>query len=101
MIIVRPPLGLNAGAGLPHYLDDARLDTSALGLLVYLLSRPHGASVTVQEIAGRFACGVERIRSALNRLTAVGYIERPSRVGREQDGSFGPGSLIVREQVQR
>jgi|SRR6185436_4417214 len=73
-------------------LNDASLSAEALGVLVYLLSKPANWRVMPAELGKRFSCGRDRIYRILNELAAAGYARREqSRV----DGSFGDVKYII------
>ena len=56
--------------------DDPNLAADALGVLVYLLAKPHDWKVSVANIRGRFGIARNRVYDILRELTEAGYIER-------------------------
>ena len=74
-------------------LNDADLGAEALGMLVYLLSKPANWKVMPSELAKRFGCGKDKIYRIINDLVTAGYARRTQ--GRSGDGSFSEGHLII------
>lgn len=67
-------------------VDDARLSYRALGLLVYILSKPDNWKVHVNHLASQHAEGREAVRTALNELLTLGYAVRNR--GQGEGGRF-------------
>jgi len=57
----------------PDVLNDRRLSPAALGVLVYLLSKPPGWTPKIGELANRFNVSEYAIRQAMRELRAAGY----------------------------
>lgn len=75
-------------------VEDDRLSFKALGLLVYLLSRPDGWSTNYRQLVRTHRDGEASVRSGLTELQQAGYIER--RRIHLDDGTFG-WECVVRE----
>ncbi|EST37718.1 hypothetical protein N566_11500 [Streptomycetaceae bacterium MP113-05] len=60
-----------------HLAQHAELSAAAIGIAVYIQSKPDGASVTVKALAARFPEGEVVIARALRELEAAGYLRRP------------------------
>jgi hypothetical protein len=67
-------------------IEDDRLSFKALGLLVYILSKPDHWRTDRDHLAGTHADGVTAVASALRELEVAGYIER--RRHRVEGGQF-------------
>lgn len=62
--------------------NDGNLSFEALAIFTYLRSKPRDWKVMQTELARRFKAGRDRIRNALNELSAAGYIRKvQNRVG--------------------
>jgi hypothetical protein len=57
-------------------VNDPALSPCALGMLVYLWSKPDGWEVLVSPLAHRFRCGKNHIYSCLTLLEQAGYLTR-------------------------
>ena len=57
-------------------VNDERLDLKALGLLVFMLSKPDGWTFRERALASQVGVSREQIRTALARLTEAGYVVR-------------------------
>lgn len=57
-------------------VNDDRLDLKALGLLVFMLSKPDGWTFRERALASQVGVSREQIRTALARLTEAGYVVR-------------------------
>jgi hypothetical protein len=68
-------------------VEDARLTFKAMGVLVYLLSRPDHWRPNYRQLMKTHLDGEKSVRAALRELEAAGYYSR-KRV-RHEDGSFG------------
>lgn len=58
------------------FLEDARLSAKAKGILSYLLSRPDGWKVRLEQLITVFADGRDSIKSGLKELEINGYFSR-------------------------
>ena len=78
-------------------VEDDALSFKALGLLVYLLSKPDDWQVNRDHLASTHTDGVAAVRSALAELEQAGYIVREQ--GRRDDGTgrWAPGVCVVHE----
>lgn len=75
MTIVRGPRKLDNFTMVQNeVLQDERLTTRALGVLVRLLSRPPNWTTNSEALAREFSCGRDHIRGALKELAGVGYV---------------------------
>ena len=59
--------------------NDENLKADALGVLVYLLAKPHDWKVIIADLRKRFGIGRNRVYAILNELAAVGYVQRTQR----------------------
>lgn len=74
-------------------LNDPDLTAEALGVLVYLLSKPANWRVMPAELAKRFGCGRDRVYKILANLLEAGYARRGQ--ARDQTGSFASYNYII------
>lgn len=73
-------------------LNDETLSADALGVLVYLLSKPGNWRVLPGPLGKRFGCGRDKIYRIMNELIVAGYAQRfQDRDG----GSFGDQNFLV------
>lgn len=63
-------------------IEDEQLTADALGLLVYLLSKPPGWLIRQADLRRRFGYGKEKQQAVYRCLEAAGYLTR-ERVNRE------------------
>jgi hypothetical protein len=73
-------------------VEDDRLSYRAIGLLVYILSKPDHWTTNRDQLAAVHQEGVTAVRSTLAELEQVGYLER--RRERTPDGMFVWRSII-------
>lgn len=57
-------------------LCDESLSAEALGVICYLIGRPHDWTLRQGQLSGRFKCGADRIQRILRELIAAGYIRK-------------------------
>src|SRR5262245_17518010 len=69
-------VGKPYGRQLERILDDERLGSTAVGILVYLLYRPPGWDVSVVQLQRRFHGHRLLIRQAFKEMEAAGYAAR-------------------------
>jgi hypothetical protein len=74
-------------------LNDESLSAEALGVLVYLLSKPPNWKVLPGPLGKRFGCGRDRIYRIMNELIAAGYALRQQT--RDDSGSFSDQNYLV------
>lgn len=74
--------------------NDDRLGADALGLLVYLLTKPNDWKVRVNELRKRFDMGKDKTYRILGNLEQLGYVIRESV---RADGKFSETRYIVRD----
>jgi hypothetical protein len=67
-------------------LDDPRLGAKALGMLVYILSKPDNWKAQTSHLSARFHCGREAVLGALREIESAGYLTR--RKFRNAQGLF-------------
>lgn len=80
---------------LPNELaNDKRLGADALGLLVYLLTKPNDWKVRVNELRSRFDIGKDKTYRILGNLEQLGYVIRESV---RTEGKFAETRYIVRD----
>ncbi len=75
-------------------LSDRSISWKAKGLLCYLLSKPEGWNVVINDLVNRSTDGHESIRSAMRELRKYGYLED---VFERVCGVIRDRTLIVRE----
>jgi len=75
-LIVRSSLKDNFSVLPNELINDDRLSTEHLGLLVYLLSKPNDWQVRVKQLQNRFDMGRDKTRRILATLEQYGYISR-------------------------
>lgn len=75
-LIVRSSLKENFSVLPNELINDDRLSTDHLGLLVYLLSKPNDWQVRVKQLQNRFDMGRDKTRRILATLEQYGYISR-------------------------
>lgn len=73
-------------------LEDPRLSFQAKGLLVYLLSKPDGWSVSREHLATVGPNGISSVRAILTELEQCGYLTRTRKAG--EHGHFAWESII-------
>ena len=76
------------------YLEDRRIDGTALAVLVVLLSLVSGTSITTEELGKRLHWGRDRTWGGIKRLCLLGYVVRKTR--RTNGNRFGSPELIIR-----
>jgi hypothetical protein len=57
-------------------VNDARLGLKALGLLVFMLSKPNGWTFRERALSSQTGVGRDQVRSAMQRLIDTGYVVR-------------------------
>lgn len=67
-------------------IRDSRLSFRATGLLIYLLSLPHGSRIDSNTLTPRKREGRDAIRSAYDELREVGYVHRERK--QHEDGKW-------------
>lgn len=79
-------------------VEDSRLTYEALGVLVYLLSRPDDWTIHLNQLAGTrdHRVGRDRMRRIVNELIAAGYICRVARRG--ENGRIAGAEYVVTDQ---
>ena len=75
-----------------NVMEDSRLSFRALGILVYILSKPDDWSVRSAQLAPTHSEGRDAVRAALSELEKAGYIVR----SRQQDarGYWSQTSIV-------
>src|SRR5690606_23809004 len=76
-------------------LEDSGLSFKALGLLVYLLSKPDHWTVSREHLATTHTDGVDSIRSGLRELRSAGYVT--DEIERDDSGRIAERSLVVHD----
>lgn len=76
-------------------IEDPKLDLKALGLLVYLLSKPDNWRVRVSQLQQRGPDGRDACYAAMSTLIEAGYATREQP--RREDGSLGPVETVIRD----
>jgi len=66
--------------------EDTLISMKALGLYVYIASKPDGWVFYLEQLAHRFGCGKDAIRSALGELEKAKRVERFKE--RNKQGQF-------------
>ena len=80
---------------LNHEIIDAGLSAEALGVLVYVLSRPDNWVIYPSQLADQFNCGKDKMTRILKEIRAAGYAQY-SKV-RNQKGSFSRVDWVFSE----
>lgn len=80
-------------------LRDERLSFKALGLLVFLLSKPDGWTINLKQIARDRSDGYTAISNAMNELVALGYAQRQVKRG-ENGHLFGSETTVFEEPIE-
>lgn len=75
-------------------LNDVALSAEALGMICYLLGKPHNWVLRPGELADRFDCGDDRTRRIIKELIDAGYI-RKVRARDPATQQWGPVEYIV------
>lgn len=75
-------------------VNDTELSAEALGVLVYLLGRPHDWIVQQTQLSDRFQCGRDRMLRIIKELIVIGYIRRVTERN-QHDGTFGKVEYVV------
>src|SRR5690606_4941332 len=75
--------------------EDSGLSFKALGLLVYLLSKPDHWTVSREHLATTHTDGVDSIRSGLRELRSAGYVT--DEIERDDSGRIAERSLVVHD----
>lgn len=57
-------------------VNDSRLSAEAVGVALYLLSKPPEWVVRLRDLQGRFQCGRDRVRRIIQELERAGYLVR-------------------------
>lgn len=57
-------------------LNDRALSAEAVGVICYLIGKPHDWTLRPGELAERFDCGADRIQRILKELIEAGYIRK-------------------------
>lgn len=78
-----------------HHLRNAGLSLKAKGLLSLLLSNDDGYRITIEGLAASSVDGKAAVRTALEELTAAGYVSRMQTHG--EGGSFSGYEYTVTE----
>ena len=67
-------------------INDPELSIGALGLLVYLLSRPDNWQVRIEQLRSRWNVGKDKIYSLVNCLCQAGYVVKQTVRDTETQG---------------
>lgn len=69
-------------------LNDSRLTTSAKGVLLYLLSKPDGWEIKIEDILNYCSDKITSVQNSLRLLRKLGYVvKKPKRVGNRVRGA--------------
>ena len=74
-------------------VNDKTIKSDALGLIVYVLSKPDHWKIRTTELQSRFGCGERKVRRALTELRESGYVEMMRHNSGEVDWIFHEISL--------
>lgn len=80
---------------LNHEIIDAGLSAEALGVLVYVLSRPDDWTVYPSQLATQFRCGKDKMTRILKEIRAAGYAYYQKI--RDENGSFSTVEWVFSE----
>lgn len=67
-------------------INDRKLKTDSLAILVYVMSKPDDWEIKIKEISNRFSLGRDSVDRAIKCLVSAGYMRRVQK--RVCDGSF-------------
>jgi DnaD/phage-associated family protein len=81
-----------------NFIGNNTMSLKATGLLTYILSKPDGWQIRMKDVQNRFTDGETSVRSAMNELMKVGYINRYRERG--EDGKFGDWVYEVYERPE-
>ena len=85
--IVREPRDYGNFTIIPNeVIEDDRLGAKALGVLVYLLSKPDNWKTNSVHLSNRFACNINTVKVILRELEGAGYLLRVRH--QAPDGKF-------------
>lgn len=76
-------------------IEDDRLSADALGIAVYLFSKPDGWKIVPAELAGRFGIGRDKVRKIQRQLEHCGYMQLRQR--RAADGQVAGTEWVLVE----
>jgi len=79
-------------------INNPNLSYKAKGILIYLISKPDGWEVKLEDIAKHSKDGLDAVRSGVNELVKAGYIIR--RRIRNKDGKMAGWESLVYEETQ-
>ncbi len=88
--------GKNAVAVEDTLFFDKNLSLKAKGLMLLVLSAKPGESLSIETLSSRSKESIGAIKSAINELIQLGYIEKKQK---RENGRFGSTSIIVKELV--
>lgn len=83
----------------PNEIFDAGLKPDAIGILVYLISRPDNWNVSLRMLSKHRQIGREKTQRIINDLIAAGYIKR-KRVRDPETNQFAGIEYVVFEDRQ-
>lgn len=83
---------------LNEVINDDRLGADALGLLVYLISKPATWEVKVGDIRRQFSVGRDKAYKLLQHLVDLGYAERFQ--GRDDAGGFSDNNYLIFDRIK-
>lgn len=75
--------------------NDDRISAEALGVLVYLLSKPPGWEVSKANLRNHFNLGRDKVTRIVKELCNAGYCEKGQT--KESDGRFGNNDYTIRD----
>lgn len=93
MSVVRREYTGNYAVVLNSTADDENLKADALGVLVYLLAKPHDWQVNIANLRKRFGLGRNRVYDILGELAGAGYVLRTQP--RNQERRFGDVEYVI------
>lgn len=93
MSVVRREYTGNYAVVLNSTADDENLKADALGVLVYLLAKPHDWQVNIANLRKRFGLGRNRVYDILGELAEAGYVLRSQ--GRNREKRFGDVEYVI------
>jgi len=78
-------------------LEDPRLSAEAMGVLLYLISRPDDWQVRLVQLGKRFRVGRDKIQGVMREIIACGYAKH-ERKRDSNTGAFASGEYVLTDE---
>lgn len=82
------------------WVRDTRLSFKARGLLVYLMSHTPGWNMSIRSLAKANGTGMDTVKSAVNELEELGYLQRSEEQQRTEAGTFADFVWVTADPFQ-